>query len=229
MNGLRSKLNRLAPKSGQDSTWSDYMTGNNNYSQESFKNKQSFVHDALAEFAPKRVLDVGCNTGHFSAIAARGGADVVAIDYDPVVAGEVWRKARSERLAIQPLVVNLTRPSPALGWLNQECPSFLQRARGTFDAVLMLAVLHHVLVTERVPLPDILDLAADLTTGILIIEFIAPEDSMMRRLMRGREALHKDLNAGVFEQACRRRFDIVRFQHLEGSTRWLYLLRKNQR
>jgi hypothetical protein len=90
----------------------------------------------------------------------------------------------------------------------------------------MLAVIHHMLVTERVPLPEIVDLAADLTSDLLIIEFIAPEDSMFRRLTRGREELHKDLTREVFEAACAQRFETVRSRHVEGSARWLYLMRK---
>src|SRR5438045_8941211 len=110
----------------------------NNYPANHFSAKQRFVQEAVAEFPCRSVLDVGCNTGHFSAIAARAGASVVAIDYDPVVAGDVWRNARKERLDILPLAVNLTRPTPGLGWLNQECPSFLDRARGASAAVLRL-------------------------------------------------------------------------------------------
>ena len=45
-------------------------------------------------------------------------------------------------------------------------------------------------------------------------------------LTRGREELHRDLTAGLFESLCRRHFDIVRIQHEEGATRWLYLLPK---
>ena len=226
LNGLRRSLRRVAPAAGKSSAWTDYMVSNNNYSADHFAAKQRFVSEALAEFAPRRVLDVGCNTGHFSALAAKSGASVVAIDYDPVVLGDVWRNARREKLDILPLVVNLTRPTPATGWRNRECPSFLDRARGSFDAVLMLAVIHHMLVSERVPLAEILDLAAELTTGILVIEFISPEDSMFRRLTRGREDLHRDLNAAGFEALCQRRFEIVRVQHVENSTRWLYLLQK---
>ena len=48
LNGLGGKLNRLAPKAGQASTWSDYMTSNNNYSPEGFEAKQAFVRDAIA-------------------------------------------------------------------------------------------------------------------------------------------------------------------------------------
>ena len=226
LNGLRSTLNRLKPKAGKSSVWSDYMTTNNNYTADHFDAKQRFVGEALQEFPAKRVLDVGCNTGHFSAIAARSGAKVVGLDYDPVVLGDVWRNARAQKLDILPLAVNVTRPSPGTGWRNEECASFLDRARGKFDAVLMLAVIHHMLVTERVPLADIIDLAAEMTTNILVIEFVAPDDTMFQRLTRGRDELHKDLTPAVFEAQCARHFEIVRVQHVEGSTRWLYLLRK---
>jgi SAM-dependent methyltransferase len=225
--GLRKKLMALAPARGRKSAWADYMgANNNNYTQAHFEAKQKFVKDAMSEFQPKRVLDVGCNTGHFSAIAARSGASVVSVDYDPVVLGDVWRNARAEKLDILPLAVNLTRPTPGLGWRNQECASFLERASGAFDGVLMLAVIHHMLVTERVPLTDIMAMAAELSRDLVIMEFIAPDDSMFRRLTRGRDELHKDLNAGVFESTARRHFDIVRTQHLEGTSRWLYALRK---
>ncbi|MCX6626807.1 MAG: methyltransferase domain-containing protein [Candidatus Solibacter sp.] len=226
LNGLRRTLQRLKPVAGTHSVWSDYMTTNNNYTADHFQAKQRFVGEALAEFRSRRVLDVGCNTGHFSAIAARSGAKVVALDYDPVVLGDVWRNARQEKLEILPLAVNVTRPSPGTGWRNLECASFLDRARGKFDAVLMLAVIHHMLVTERVPLADIIDLAAELTTNLLVIEFVAPDDSMFRRLTRGREELHQDLTPELFETLAGRHFEIVRMQYVEGTTRRLYLLRK---
>lgn len=223
---LRRRLNKLAPRQSRKSEWSDYMESNNNYSREHFQAKTDFVEQAVSEFKPARVLDVGANTGHFSALAARSQARVVAIDYDPVVVGQIWRRAQSEKLDILPLVINLTRPSPALGWRNQECPSFLSRARSAFDMVMMLAVLHHMLVTERIPLAEVIDLAAELTTGWLIIEFISPEDSMFRRIARGRDHLFTELTRETFEAACGRHFEIARSQHLDQTTRWLYLLRK---
>ncbi len=223
---LRRALRRLTPKEGQRSVWSDYMQSNNNYTGEHFEAKERFVREALAECASRRVLDIGCNTGHFSALAARSGARVVAIDYDPVVAGAVWRAARNENLDILPLVVNLTRPTPGVGWQNRECPSFLERAAGAFDMTLMLAVIHHMLVTERAPLADILGLAAQLTRKFAIIEFVGPEDSMFKRLVRGREELHRGLTNEVFEGAARAQFEVIRSQHLPGTGRWLYLLRK---
>lgn len=222
----RRRLGKLAPRQGRESQWSDYMVSNNNYSQEHLQAKITFVEAALSEFKPSKVLDVGANTGHFSALAAQSGAQVVAIDYDPVVVGEIWRRAKSEKLNILPLVVNLTRPSPALGWRNLECPSFLDRARNGFDAVMMLAVIHHMLVTERIPLAEIIDLAAELTTDILIVEFISTTDSMFRRISRGRDHLFTNLTKESFETTCRRRFEIIRSQQIEQATRHLYLLRR---
>ncbi len=223
---LRRILENLEPERGKSSVWSDYTSKNNNYSEAHFIAKNRFVEDALIEFGPKKVLDVGCNTGHQSSIAAKRGASVVAIDSDAVVVGEVWRRARAEGLDILPLVVNLTRPTPAIGWRNGECPGFLDRARGEFNAVLMLAVVHHMLVSERIPLSEIIDLAAELTTDMLVIEFIAPEDSMFRRLTRGRDHLFTGLTTEVFEDTCRQKFKIVHSQHLEGTSRWLYALMK---
>jgi len=225
LRGLKRKLGALAPRTGLPSAWTGYMEFTNNYTAEHFAAKERFVAECLSAHAPQRVLDVGCNTGHFSLMAARSGARVVAIDYDPAVAGAVWRKAAGEKLDILPLVVNLTRPTPGVGWNNREWPSFLDRARGAFDAVFMLAVIHHMLVTERVPLSEIIDLAAELTSDLLVIEFVSPQDSMFRRLLRGREELHQGLDESVFERCCQRKFDIVSSQHCEGTSRWLYWMR----
>lgn len=227
LRGLRRQLRRVAPAEGSRSAWSDYAA-THSYTEAGLAGKRSFVEGALEEFRPRRLLDVGCNIGQFSLLAARAGAQVVAIDADPAVVGEVWRQARAESLDVLPLVVNLARPSPALGWRNRECPAFLDRARGGFDAVLMLALVHHLLVSERVPLEEIIDLAAELTTDLLVIEYVDPADSMFRRITRGRDHLHADLNREGFEAACRRRFRLVRSQRVSDAQRWLYLFRKNQ-
>jgi SAM-dependent methyltransferase len=225
LRNTRRQLAKVAPASNRTSTWSSYMQ-QNNYSEDYFPLKQSFVKEVMDQYHPGKVLDVGCNTGHFSAIAARGGAGVVAIDYDPVVVGQVWNRAKTENLDILPLVVNLARPTPSTGWRNSECPSFLDRARGSFEGVLMLGVIHHLLVSERIPLDEIMALAADLTNDLLVIEFVAPEDPMFCRITRGRDHLFSDLTREVFEKTSRKHFEIVRCERLDQTHRWLYLMKK---
>ncbi len=223
---LRRSLRAAAPKQDRTSGWRDYMS-TNSYTDDAFRDKENFTREVLAEVSPARVLDIGCNTGHFSRLAAEKGAGVVAIDYDPVVVGSVWRSAVEEKLDILPLVVNLGRPSPAAGWRNRELSSFLDRARGQFDLLLMLAVIHHLLVSERVPLEEILRVAAEMTRDAVLMEYVDPGDPMFRVLVRGREELHRDLTPESFEAACKRHFKIVRSFAPEGATRRLYLLRKS--
>jgi SAM-dependent methyltransferase len=218
---------KLAPGPTQDSSWRGYMKMHS-YAGASFAMKEGFVEAALVEFHPKRVLDIGANTGHFSLLAARHGASVVAIDSDAVCMGTLWNEARKQSADILPLVVDISRPSPALGWRNRECPGFLDRACGVFDCVLVLAVLHHLLIRERIPLQEVFDLAARLTTEWLVIEYIAPEDEMFRQLTRGQGDLYTTLTREAFELAAQRQFDILRSAQVPDSQRWLYLLHRKR-
>jgi SAM-dependent methyltransferase len=222
---LGRTLDRLDPPA-RESRWTAYMAEQQHYSRDHFGRKEAFVREAFAALAPRRVLDLGCNTGHFSLLAARAGAAVVAVDGDPAVVGRLWRRASADRLDVQPLVANIARPSPPTGWRNRECASLLERATGAFDAVLMLAVLHHILVSERVPLEDVLELVADLTRDALVIEFVGPDDPMFRLIARGRDHLHRDLTMSAFEAACAHRFTVEGREALDGSSRVLYLLRR---
>jgi SAM-dependent methyltransferase len=222
---LERTMGSLKPAAQKKSVWSDYMA-THSYDDPAFAAKEKFVSEVLREFKPARVLDAGANTGHFSALAARAGAEVVAVDLDAACVGSIWRRAREQKLNILPLVVNLAQPDPSLGWRNSECPSFLERATGAFDGVLMLALVHHLLVSERIPLEEILRLAYDLTKSLLVIEFVDPKDAMFRRLTRGREHLHAALNEKMFEQACTRYFDIVRSLALPGTERRMYCLKR---
>jgi SAM-dependent methyltransferase len=226
LKGCRKQLDAAGPRSGADSTWSEYLESKSLYSPQQLAEKEAFVREALELVRPATVLDAGANEGHFSMLAARTGAAVVAIDTDPVVVGSIWRRAHSENLDVQALVVDLTRPTPATGWRNQECASFLDRASGRFDLVLMLALMHHIVVTERIPLEELLALAAEVSRDYLLIEFVAPEDPKFQRIVRGREALYSHLTKERFEAAAQAHWELVRSTRITGLHRWLYLYRR---
>lgn len=226
LRSCRRQLNSLAPAVIKDSTWSGYLDRKSLYSPAQLEQKEAFVREALDMARPGTVLDVGANEGRFSALAARSGAEVVAIDLDPAVTGTVWRVCSRENLNVLPLVVDLTRPTPAVGWRNQECPSFLDRAREGFDLVLMLAVVHHMLVTERIPLEELLAVADELSREYVVIEFVAPPDEMFQRIVRGRDELYSHVSPAWFEAAALSRFELVRSTRIDGLNRWLYLFRR---
>jgi SAM-dependent methyltransferase len=222
---LRKQLERAANGPPRQSIWTSYEQSSS-YTVPQAIQKRNFVEAVLNRSKPSRVLDVGCNAGVYSLMAAQLGAAVVAIDSDPAVADMLWKKARAENADILPLVVDIAQPSPAGGWRNQEHLSFLSRCEGRFDCVLMLGMIHHLLVSERVPLKSILELANDLTTEVLILEYVGPDDPMFRHLLRGRGGLYENLNQQFFEESCAARFRIVDKRPLADSGRVIYYLRK---
>lgn len=222
---LRRAVEAIPESADAATAWSGYSE-HCHYEQSAHGQKREFVTAALRRFTQGQVLDLGANDGEYSALAARAGHRVAACDLDPVSVNRLWERARAERLAILPLVVNLASPTPATGWGNQERRSFIGRAAGRFDCVLMLALLHHLTVTERVPTPMVLDTAAALTRRWLVVEWVSPNDPYYQKLLRGRDELHASDTQAAFEDACRRRFSIVEQQPLLEGRRHLYLLAK---
>ena len=223
--GLMRTLERWATavRSG-DSHWHGYTSSRSHYQATDLEAKKAFVAAAIDELDPDTVLDVGANTGEFSELAARR-ARVVALDVDERSVAAIFQRAREKHLPILPLVGNFGRPTPGLGWRNLEIPSFLDRARGCFDLVLLLAVVHHLRVTEGIPLDALFDEVAAIARGHVIVEFVPVGDPMFRALARGRESLYTDCSRPGFEAALSRRFSITRNVDLPNG-RALYLARR---
>ena len=224
LKGLRGRLESVRPVNRSETRWTGYMQ-TFTYSQAQFDFKSKCVEESLAEVGPRKMLDVGCNTGYFSKMAATAGSRVIAIDREPAVVGRLWTEASQGNLDIQPLIADFARPTPATGWRNSECASFLSRADDAFDLVLLLGTLHHLTVTDRVPMLEVLDQAATVASHA-VIEYVGPDDEMFRLLSRGNEHLYRDYTAAAFERACQQRFEIVRSAQVPDSHRRLYLLRR---
>jgi hypothetical protein len=92
----------------------------------------------------------------------------------------------------------------------------------------MLAVIHHILVTERIPLEEVLSLVEEMTREFVLIEFVAPEDPMFQRIVRGRERLYSHFTPAWFEAAAASRFELIRSTRIDGLNRWLYLFRRRR-
>jgi SAM-dependent methyltransferase len=219
---LRQHLQRLRPEP-RTSRWSGYPQNADHYSQEDQEQKQRFVREALIAARPQKVLDLGANTGLYSRIAAATGADVVGWDTDLEATEENWREAQRLRLPILPLLANPARPTPATGWRNAENIGLLDRARGRFDCVLMLGLIHHLLLAEQIPLEQITALLRELTTQWAVVEWVPARDPRFQDLLRGREALYGHLDEAAFAQAVEQHFTVVLRETLPNG-RVLFLL-----
>ena len=124
---------------------------------------------------------------------------------------------------ILPLVLNLTNPSPAIGWANTERMSVHER--GPVDLVLALALVHHLAIANNVPLPEVARYFATLTDH-LIVEFVDKADSQVQRLLASREDVFPGYTHEGFEAGFGEYFDIEAREQPRGSKRTLYLMKK---
>jgi 2-polyprenyl-3-methyl-5-hydroxy-6-metoxy-1,4-benzoquinol methylase len=220
LDNLRSTVEGLSWNPGK-TQWADYYS-KTNYSDEAMELKKRFVGSVVDEIKPGQVVDFGANTGAFSTIAARAGAYVVATDMDHGAVELCFRAASAEKnRSILPLVVDLTSPTPAVGWMNAERASFLDRCSGKTDLVLALALIHHLVIGNNVPLRSVMELLARAGTHA-IVEFIEKRDSQVQRLLASREDIFDAYSETGFENALSGMFRIVRKQPIAGAHRVMY-------
>jgi ribosomal protein L11 methylase PrmA len=220
LQGLRSTVAKLAWKPA-GTEWGDYYQATN-YDESAFAEKHRLVQSFLASAAPRTVWDLGANTGVFSRIASQAGADTVAFDIDPAAVERNYRQARHEGGAQPlPLLLDLTNPSPGLGWAGSERDSL--EARGPADCVMALALIHHIAISNNVPLANIARYLSRLGRK-LVIEFVPKADSQVRRLLASREDIFGNYDQAGFEAAFSQYFTIQRSEPVEGSERRLYLM-----
>jgi hypothetical protein len=120
-------------------------------------------------------------------------------------------------------VLDLVNPTPAVGWMNEERASFVDRCAGGTDLVLALALVHHLAIGNNVPLPKIVELLAR-TGREAVVEFVPKDDPQARRLLASREDVFPDYTEQGFQTALVGTFRTARRQLLEGTRRTLYHL-----
>ena len=204
------------------SQWSRYEQSARHYQPTDVEEKQQFVKSVFARCRPEHVLDIGANTGTYSLLAADAGAKVVAIDSDSAALEELWRTAAAKNKPITVLVANIARPTPAAGWRNREHFSLLDRLTGEFDLVLMLAVIHHLILRDQLPLTHIASLCASITRRWLLLEWVPPSDPMFQEWLRGRDDLYGHLTEDDLTHAFAEHFAVVDRARL-GNGRVLFL------
>ncbi|MCK9423299.1 MAG: hypothetical protein M0Q38_11940 [Bacteroidales bacterium] len=197
---LISTVRKLRLKN-QNTEWGEYYTFTN-YSDRSFAHKKDIVDRYLKDIKPRTLWDLGANTGEFTRIASRQEVNCIAFDIDPLAVDSNYKYIKQQKITnILPLVMDLTNPSPAIGWNNKERMAIRKRSHP--DTILALALVHHLAISNNLPFSKISKFLSRLSDN-LIIEFVPKTDSQVKKLLESR----KDIFGDYHEEAFIKEFEV---------------------
>ena len=217
---LEAGIQRLKWKASS-TEWGDYYD-KADYSSAAFRHKKEIVSGFLERVHPGVLWDLGANTGVFSQIAADKGMQTISFDKDPLAVEKNYQECKRQgRTNILPLLLDLTNPSSGTGWANTERLSLLDR--GPAQVILCLGLVHHLALSNNVPLSTIARFLSTIGT-FFVIEFIPKSDRQVQRLLATREDVFTDYYMEAFERDFSEYFTIHEKVGIADSSRALYLM-----
>jgi hypothetical protein len=203
--------------------WGNYYDISN-YTDTAFKHKQELVSEWINKIAPQSIWDLGANNGAFTRLAAEKGIPSIAFDVDPAAVEQNYRQVKTAKeKKLLPLLQDLTNPSSSIGWSNSERQSFLERA--PVEMVFALALIHHLAISNNVPLEQLSDFFSNLGKW-LVIEFVPKSDSQVQKMLSSRLDIFDQYTRSNFERVFGTRFIIHQIINVRESERYLYLMEK---
>ena len=217
---LYSSINKMTWKGGK-TEWGDYYS-DTNYTEKSFEEKKNIISSALDQIKPKIIWDLGANTGMFSRLASSRGINTISFDIDPLAVEKNYQMAtKNNDQNILPLILDLSNPSSSIGWNNDERMSLVQR--GPADLIFALALIHHLAISNNVPLYKIAEFFSKISK-FLIIEFVPKSDSQVKRLFLSRDDIFDDYDEKNFEIEFSKFFKIINSKKILDSERIIYIM-----
>ncbi|MBW1649284.1 MAG: SAM-dependent methyltransferase [Deltaproteobacteria bacterium] len=224
VNSLEAAVRKLKwqPKGTE---WADYYQ-DTNYTSEALRHKKQIITEFLDVVKPKNVWDLGANTGIFSRIASNRGIQTISFDIDPAAVEKNYLDClKKNEINILPLLLDLTNPSSCIGWENQERVSLLER--GPSDTAFALALIHHLAISNNLPLSKISNFFKK-NCNYLIIEFVPKSDTQVQRLLSGRKDIFPDYTQDSFENEFGQYFEIKNSMKIKDTDRILYLMQRRK-
>jgi hypothetical protein len=220
---LESAIKGLSSKTNDP----DILHRQTDVAAEVVNQEKTIVSSLLDEVRANEVWDLDSKKMDFSLIANSKGITTVSFDMDPHIVEKnyIYCKKNSE-INILPLLLDLTNPSPAIGWANQERMSLSER--GPVDTVLALGLLHYLAFYNNLPLDRIARFLRDITHRFLIIEFVPKTDPDANKFLANRIDIFQDYTQQNFEESFKTYFNIERVANLTGCDRVIYLMKNRK-
>lgn len=225
VNRLYKLIQSLKPPQ-QFSLWRSYQE-NSPYNYQDKKAKSEFVRNEVREFKPRFLLDLGTNTGEYSLALTLFCDYIVSVDFDHDSIDVLYRRLKDKKIKnVLPLIIDIVNPSPDLGWNFEERPSFFKRVNP--DMVLCLALIHHIVISNNIPVQEFVNWLVKLTPN-LIVEFVSKKDPMVKALLKEKRDIYNNYNEKFFEVCLKKYGDIEKKLKLPSGLRTLYYFKRKNK
>ncbi|MDH5762718.1 MAG: methyltransferase domain-containing protein [Nitrospinota bacterium] len=177
---LIKKTEKIALPSSKDN-WTHYYQDIEDQTRDK---KKRIIDSLLAQVQPGTLLDLGCNIGAFSILAAKRGVQVISMDSSESCIEALYKNTKANGYSITPVVGNILNP-PSTGFLGRQFPSMVERFKS--DTVLCLGLMHHLHIHGRQSFERIAALMNTLSNHSVIFEYVAPDDDNNHLIDHGRK------------------------------------------
>jgi hypothetical protein len=163
-------------------------------------------------------------------LLAAKNIQTLAADADPYCINKLYNVIKtSGEKNIQPLIIDLSNPSPAIGVNNKERTSFITRLQAdlALALALALALIHHLTIGKNIPFEMIADFFQSISST-LIIEFVPKEDEKVQQMLTGKKDIYTNYSEDNFEKAFGKYFRVLNKESITGSHRILYLMKRHE-
>lgn len=218
----RFYLKGLQPKV-KKSVWSDYVDERNHYTHHAQLIKKEKIGEWLKQTQPQWVADFGCNTGEFSRLACEHDAKVIALDFDHESIQQLYLTEK-ENHHIHPVVADLDDIFSGRGWAGTEFKGLVERISHVNEMAFMLALIHHIAISNSIPYTKIAEFARSVTKKWLIVELLGEEDPLVNHLCKQRDRSPQDFTLDQQIRAFDEFFTTLEIHDIEGTHRQLRLL-----
>jgi hypothetical protein len=133
---------------------------------------QRVLESFFAQHPSETVLDVGPSAGARAILAARSGAQVVALDRHPQGAQRLYEQVQAERAPVLPLVGDVLNPWPSFGL--EECRAVDAQRRLRCDTALAFGQMHRLVLRQSLTFEQVAAGLAGFCRKWLLVEFSAP-------------------------------------------------------
>ncbi len=160
-----TKINKLKPP--KDTYWSKYQNKLKFANHIKPTHRYKKILNVLKTKHVKSITDLASNQGLISMYIINN-SDInfaVCIDNDRGAIDQLYLRCRKKNLNIIPIIQNFLIPS-------REAPELSLQERYQTDAVLALAITHHLILTQNFSIDSILETISKFTNKFALVEFM---------------------------------------------------------